>query len=177
MKNIYWVVTCLIALPLAAYQTGPSNRANFEAAAQTQPAAEPVPQEGYRSFSNYNNRFGQGVKTSGVQTSVAGSSVTDLAAQRPKVGKKAAAALAPAKGGKPAAGTAPSAPAAAAMPAGGDPAAMLQQVQGMMQNMQAMQGAAAAGQAPAAMPAMPDMSALMNSVANPAGTSTTPAKK
>lgn len=190
--KIYSIILGLVccALPTMAYQAGPTNRANFGASAQ-QPAEQQ--QAGYRSFSNYNNRFGQGVQTSTVQTSVAGSSVKDFSEgkQEKVVGKQAAASAATSKnsGGKPApnANAQPQAPAspAAQMPANADPAAMLQQVQGMMQSMNALtggapaQGAQNAAAAPAAMPnipGMPDMSALMGGAA-PAATPAAPAKK
>lgn len=189
--KIYSIVLGLVccALPTMAYQVGPANRANFGASAQ-QPAEQQ--QAGYRSFSNYNNRFGQGVQTSTVQTSVAGSSVKDFSEgkQEKPVGKQAATSAATSKnlGGKPAPNAnVQQAPASSApqMPANADPAAMLQQMQGMMQNMNALtggapaQGAQNATAAPAAMPnipGMPDMSALMGGAA-PAATPATPAKK
>ncbi len=183
MKYLLCALSLCIFFPVAAYQVGPTNRANFDAATQSQ--GQPS-QGGYRAFSNSNNRFGQGVQTSTVQTSVAGSSVTDFSTgKQPTVGKKSATP--PAKGNKPSSVTpAAAAPtssvqaASAAMPANADPATMMQQVQGMMQNMQALTGGAspATGQAGApAMPAMPDISALMNGMMNPAAATTTPVKK
>ena len=181
MKNLLFVFAVLVvALPVAAYQAGQQNRTNFGAGQQ----AAAGQQQQFRSFSNYNNRsWGQGVQTQGVQTQVAGSSVTDFgknAAQK-TVGKKQAVAPKPAAGQKPA--TQP----AAGQATNADPAAMMQQVQGMMSAMGNMAGTAQpgaagqAGQMPAMPAGMPDMSALMggampavNPTANPAGA---PAKK
>ena len=184
MKTLLCVLTFLIALPVAAYQAGPQNRTNF-GAGQGQPG-----QQNYRSFSNYNNRsWGQGVQTRGVQTEVAGSSVTDFEKETPKkfVGKAPAAAPKQGRQSQPAAtpvAPAQASTAPAAMPANVDPAAMMQQVQGMMNAMGNMTGGAPAGKAGQApqqagqgMPAgMPDLSALMGG-AMPAAPAATPAKK
>lgn len=181
MKYILFTLSFLVTVPACAYQAGPANRANFGSSPQTQQ------QTGYRSFSNYNSRWNQGVPNQPVQTSLAGSSVKefDAPAKQP-VGKQAVSQPA-AKGGSSVAAAAPAAAptqassAPVAMPANMDPSAMMQQVQGMMQSMQSMPGGtpAAGGQAgAAAMPAMPDMSALMNGMMNPgAAPAATPAKK
>lgn len=172
MKPVVFLVAFLMtAFPLAAYQVGKVNRTNFGQGPQ-----QPATQQQYRAFSNYNNRsWGQGV-----QTQVAGSSVTEFeapaksakpaqavskkqVAQAPEA--KPGAAVSPAQVPAPASPTQPSsAPAAqTAMPA--DAAAMIQQVQGLVGAMapQAGQVPAAGGkpgnQAGAA--AMPDISALM----------------
>lgn len=187
MKCLFFVLSLFLVLPAAAYQTGPANRANFGSSPQTQQ------QTGYRSFSNYNSRWNQGVPTQPVQTSLAGSSVKDFSANtQPMVGKQSATP--PTKGGKPtsvppaAAAPTQASSATAAMPANVDPSAMMQQVQGMMQSMQSLTGGApaAGGQAAAsatggqmpAMPAMPDMSSLMNGMMNPgAAPAAAPAQK
>jgi len=183
MKPYFLIVAIGVAMPVAAYETGPVNRANFGSAQQPV-----VQQNGYRSFSNYNSRgWNQGVQTKPVQTSLAGSSVTEFdsaSANRPAVGKQAAASPKQAKPATTVAAT-PTQPSSttAAMPANMDPSAMMQQVQGMMQNMQAATGAMS-GAAPStggqaggmpAIPGMPDMSALMGgAMATPPAT---PAKK
>ncbi len=175
MKMLLCVLTFLVALPCAAYQAGPQNRTNFGGAQATQAG-----QGQFRSFSNYNNRsWGQGV-----QTQVAGSSAVDFEKDTPKkpVGKAQAPAPKAAPAAKPVVPAQPTAPAAAQMPANVDPAAMLQQVQGMMNAMSGMTGGAQAGQPGAQgqagqMPAgMPDISALMGG-AMPAVPAATPAKK
>ncbi len=169
MKNFTFLLVFLIAVPACAYQAGQQNRTNF-GAGQQQPA-----QQQYRSFSNYNNRnWGQGVQTQGVQTEVAGKSAKEL---KP-VGKQAAVVAPQAKPAKPSAPAAAQASTApAAMPANVDPAAMMQQVQGMVNAMGNMTGGAQGQQAgAAAMPAgMPDLSALMGG-AMPVAPAT-PAKK
>ncbi len=189
MKKILLLGTLFCtAFCAEAYQTGPANRANF--GDSTQQPAQSVPQNGYRSFSNYNNRnWGQGVQTQTVETSLAGSSAKEFEAPAKKApaGKQAAQ---PAQAAKPMAKPAqaqPSTPAASAPT--GDPVAILQQVQGMMQNMQSMTGGTpatgqpAAGQASSAStgtPAgMPDISALMGGMmpAAPSAAPATPAKK
>ncbi len=193
MKRYIFLIVLFVAVPLAAYQAGPAGRANFGSNASQQPA-----QNGYRTFTNYNNRnWNQGVQTKPVQTNVAGTSATEFEAVEKKqpVGKQTVAA--PKSTGKPVATPPTTAtpaaqqPAAATgMPANADPTAMLQQAQAMMQNMpniQNMMGTPAPGQ-PAAtgqanavptMPAgMPDLSALMGGAmpTTPAPTST-PVKK
>ena len=166
MKNILFVLALGVALPAAAYQTGPANRANFDSAQQS----TATQQTGYRSFSNYNNRYGQGVQTSTVQTSVAGSSAKEFEtpAKKTIVGKQAAQIP---QAAKPAAPTKPST-GTVATAADADATAVLQQVQGMMKDMQSLTGAA--GNQPAAgganLPAMPDMSSLMNGMMNPGAT-------
>lgn len=174
MKKLFFVLALGLALPAAAYQTGPANRANFESAQQS----TATQQTGYRSFSNYNNRYGQGVQTNTVQTSVAGSSAKEFKAPAKKtvVGKQAAQAPAAAK---PTAPTKPST-GTAATAAGTDPTAVLQQVQGMMKDMQSLTGAATGNQpaaAGASLPAMPDMSSLMNGMMNPGATPAATPKK
>lgn len=165
MKVYFSLFAICLALPLAAYQTGPSGRANFGPAQQSTNAA---------------NRWSQGVQTKPVQTSLAGSSATEFKA--PVVGKRAVQAPKPAN--KPA--TKPTQPSSTtvAMPANADPAAMMQQVQGMMQNMQAITGGTPGAQPPVTgqqgattnIPGMPDMSALMGG-ALPAAPAVAPAKK
>ncbi len=176
MKNFTFLLVFLMAVPASAYQAGQANRTNF-GAGQQQPA-----QQQYRSFSNYNNRnWGQGVQTQGVQTEIAGKSVKEL---KPTVGKQQAVAVPAAKPAKPAAVPTPTQASTvpAGMPANVDPAAMMQQVQGMMNAMGNMSGGAAqqgkAGQNVATPTAMPDISALMGGAmpAVPANTAT-PAKK
>ena len=181
MKTVLVVFSFLgVALTAAAYQAGPQNRTNFGGAQATQAG-----QGQYRSFSNYNNRsWGQGVQTQTVQTQVAGSSAVDFEKDTPQkpVGKAQAPAPKAAPAVKPVVPAQPTAPAAAQMPANADPAAMLQQVQGMMNAMSGMTGGAQAGQPGAQgqagqMPAgMPDISALMGG-AMPAVPAATPAKK
>lgn len=182
MKNLLFLLTFLIAFPACAYQAGQQNRTNF-GTAQEQPV-----QQQYRSFSNYNNRsWGQGVQTQTVQTQTAGSSAVDFEKNTPQktVGKSQAAAAKQVRQTQQAApvpAAAQASTAAAAMPANMDPAAMMQQVQGMMNAMGNMAGGAQPGQqagqnAAAAMPAgMPDISALMGG-AMPAASAATPAKK
>ena len=164
MKVYFSLFVICLALPLAAYQTGPSSRANFGSAQQS---------------TNSANRWNQGVQTKPVQTSLAGSSATEFKA--PVVGKRAAQTPKPTKPvAKP---TRPSS-TTVAMPANADPAAMMQQVQGMMQNMQAITGGAPGAQPPATagqqgaanIPGMPDMSALMGGTL-PAAPAAVPAKK
>lgn len=162
---------CVALVPARAYQAGAANRTNFGSAQKAQP------QQQFRSFSNYNNRnWGQGVQTQTVQTEVAGTSAVDFDKNTPKelVSKTQAAAA------KPAApqATAPTATApqpAANVPANVDPAAMMQQVQGMMSAMGNMTGGNAQPNAKAAA-AMPDISALMGG-AMPAAPAKAPAKK
>lgn len=172
MKNSIFLLTFLIAVPACAYQAGQQNRTNFGSSQQEQPNQQ------YRSFSNYNNRnWGQGVQTQGVQTEVAGKSAKEL---KPTVGKQQAAPATVAKPVKPATPTpAQASSAPVAMPANMDPAAMMQQVQGMMNAMGNMSGGAVqpgkAGQNATA-PVMPDMSALMGG-AMPTAPATAPAKK
>lgn len=192
MKKISLLsVLFFMALGAAAYEVGPANRANFGAAQQSSQQAQ---QNGYRSFSNYNNRtWGQGVQTQTVQTSVAGSTVKEFEAptKSAPVGKKSAQPAQAAKPtAKPAAAQSAASTTTATAPAS-DPAAMLQQVQGMMQNMQSLTGGTSQGaQQPSAtgqmgtpstgMPAgMPDISALMGGMmpAAPAATPATSPKK
>jgi len=182
MKQLLCVLSVLmLALPGAAYQTGPQNRTNFGGAQAAQAG-----QGQYRSFSNYNHRsWGQGVQTHGVQTQVAGSSATDFEKKKP-VGKAQASAPKPAKPVQPAVPTAqPGASGQPAQPQGADPAALMQQVQTMMSTMggQTAQPGAQAGQ-PGAQgqpgAALPDISALMGGAmpAVPAANPTaTPVKK
>ena len=180
MKNILLVFSFLgIALTADAYQAGSQNRTNFGSNQSAQTG-----QQNYRSFSSYKQRnWSQGVQTQRVQTETAGKSAVDFEkkAQKP-VGKTQAVAP---KEAKPAAQAVPTQPssAAVAMPANADPAAMMQQVQSMMNAMGNMGGAqpgqAQAGQNAAAMPAgMPDISALMGgSLPKPLAPAATPAKK
>ncbi len=175
MKPFFVVSMIFCSVAAFAYQTGPANRTNFGPGQQQG-------QQQYRSFSNYNNRsWGQGVQTRGVQTHVAGTEVTDFESpakpkKAPTVGKTAVAAPAAQKNTTPAAAApAPTQPstAPAAMPA--EAAAMMQQVQGMM-NMMGGQGQGKPGQ-PAAVPTgMPDMSALMGGMM-PGAQPQAPAKK
>lgn len=163
--GIFMLVSCL-SVSLHAYQTkGGGNRANFNGATQGQSVGQEP-----RAFSNYQNRgWGQGVQTQAVQTNVAGSSVADF--EKKPLGKtQAAAQVAP----KPAAsapqqtsGVAvqPSTATAAQVPGAADAAAMMQQVQGMMNSM--------GGNLPTGN-GMPDLSALMGGAAAPASA---PAKK
>lgn len=163
-----------VALGAYAYQTGVPNRANF--ASGQQPASQK--NDNYRAFSNYNNRgWGQGVQTQPVRTEVAGTSAVDFDKNTPQklVSKTqattpaASAASAATKSAvataKPAAAPAtaqqPTQEAAAAAAANNvDPAAMMQQMQGMVSAMSSMTGAGGAnGQAAATN--MPDISALM----------------
>ena len=177
MKNFLFLLAFLIVLPAGAYQAGQSNRTNF-GAGQQQPA-----QPQYRSFSNYNNRsWGQRVQTQTVQTEVAGTSAVDFDKNTPKqlVSKTQAAAPKQVRQTQqqPAPAPVQASSAAAAMPADVNPAAMMQQVQGMMNSMSNMPGAKPgqqAGQAPAMPAGMPDISALMGG-AVPA-TPAAPAKK
>ncbi len=192
MKRYIFLIVLFVAVPLAAYQAGPAGRANFGSNASQQPA-----QNGYRTFTNYNNRnWNQGVQTQPVQTSVAGSSVKELEAlpKTAPAGKQAAPT-------KPSTGAASSAIKVNPVQCEGgkckgditfsknsDPAAVMQQVQDMAQTMKALTGQASqgapsapAGQANAVptMPAgMPDLSALMGGAmpTTPAPTST-PVKK
>ena len=196
MKKYLFLIVLFAAIPLAAYEAGPSGRANFGSSAQQQPAAQ-----GYRSFTNSNNQWRQGVKTKPVQTSMAGSSATEFEAvgKKAPISKKVVVVSTPGAN-KPAVSTQPSSGTAAA-PADANPTAMLQQVQGMMQGMQGMQdmmqgmqqmqgmmqgmqsmmgntatGQPAAGQnAMPSIPGMPDMSALMGGMM-PAAPSTAPKK-
>ncbi len=149
------LVGMLCGLPAGAYQAGQQNRTNFNNTQRQQ--------GGYRSFSNYNNRtWGQGVQTQGVQTQTV---QTELATQKqsPAVGKKQVAATPDKPAAQPVAPTQASSGAASqtvvpAQAAGQPPAeaaAMMQQVQGMMNMVNSMTGQTG-------MPAgMPDMSALM----------------
>lgn len=181
MKTVLVVLTFLgAALTAAAYQAGPQNRTNFGANQATQAG-----QQNYRSFSNYNRNWSQGVQTQRVQTETAGKSAVDFEKKaQQSVGKTQAVAPKAAKPAPQAVPTQPSS-ATAAMPANADPAAMMQQVQGMMNAMggaQAVPGApgqAQAGQNAAAMPAgMPDLSALMGgAMPTPLAPAATPAKK
>ncbi len=181
MMKIYltFLIAVCAALPAAAYQAGPQGRPNFGSNQQ-----QPAQPANARAFTNYSNRgWNQGVQTQGVETSVAGETVIDFTKkpETPSVSKKAAAEPKPAK---PATGTNASAKPTdasatpAAMPANVDPAAMMQQVQGMMQMMNQAGGQQpAAGGKPAgapAIPGMPDLSNLMGGAAAPA---TSPAKK
>ncbi len=160
MKYISFLGLLLVAVCAAAYQAGPANRANFDAAKPTEQAGV-QPSNQHRAFSNYNNRnWSKGVQTQAVQTEVAGTSAVDFDKNTPQklVGKVQSAqpAAKPAKqqpAQTPTAGQAPTAtPQAAGVPANVDPAAMMQQVQGMVNAM------GSNGQAPAG---MPDISALM----------------
>lgn len=164
MKNFAFLFAFFIVFPAYAYQAGQTNRTNFGA---TQPQA--TPSNNYRAFSNYNNRsWSQGVQTQTVQTEVAGTSVVDFDKNTPQklVTKTQAAPQPPAaKTGQPQP-NATSAANPAQAPANMDPAAMMQQVQGMMNAMGNMTGStqpAPSGQQVATqMPAgMPDISALM----------------
>ena len=174
MRNFIFLFVFLITVPACAYQAGQQNRTNF-GAGQPQVASQQ-----YRSFSNYNNRsWGQGVQTQTVQTEVAGSSAKEL---KPTVGKQQAV-VTPVKPAKPATPvpTQPST-AAAGMPTNMDPAAMMQQVQGMMSAMGNMAGATQQNQQPTGqagtMPAgMPDISALMGGAMPTVPATTVPAKK
>lgn len=192
MKNYIFLIVLFAAMPLAAYQAGPAGRANFGSNASQQPA-----QNGYRTFTNYNNRnWNQGVQTRPVQTSVAGSSVKEL-----ETLPKAAPVSKQAAPTKPSTGTPSSAIKVNPVQCEGgkckgditfsknsDPAAVMQQVQDMAQTMKALTGNASAGGQPAAngqanavptMPAgMPDLSALMGGAmpTTPASTAT-PVKK
>ena len=171
------LVFLILVLPVSAYQAGQSNRTNFNVGPSAQPQAA---QGQYRSFSNYNNNrgWGQGVQTQTVQTQVAGKEAKEL---QPVVGKQIAGGTT-AKSAKPA--TAPAAPTSAtgsAPTTNMDPAALMQQVQGMMNSMGGNMAGGAAPQGKAgqnvAMPAgMPDLSALMGG-AMPAVPAATPAKK
>ena len=167
---------CVALVPARAYQAGAANRTNFGSAPKEQP------QQNFRAFSNYNNRnWGQGVQTQTVQTEVAGTSAVDFDKNTPKelVSKTQAAAAKPAKAPQATAPTATAPQPAANVPANVDPAAMMQQVQGMMSAMGNMTGgnAQSNAQAAAAMPAgMPDISALMGG-AMPAAPAKAPAKK
>ena len=167
--KFYFVLVSVFcaALPLAAYQAGQANRTNF---GQAQPS-----QQGYRSFSNYNNNrpWSEGVQTEVVQThnvqiSLVGND-TPAKPEAPKAApvakKQAAAAAAQPKPAAPTqASTAPAAQAVTApqpAQAPADAAAMMQQVQGMMNMVNNMTGQSG-------MPAgMPDMSALMGGAAAP----------
>lgn len=160
MKYISFLGLLLAAVCAAAYQAGPQNRANFDAAKPTE-QAHAQPSNQHRAFSNYNNRnWSKGVQTQAVQTEVAGTSAVDFDKNTPQklVGKVQSAAQPAAKPTKPqpaqapSAGQAPATPQAAGVPANVDPAAMMQQVQGMV-NAMGSNGQAAAG--------MPDISALM----------------
>ncbi len=185
---LFITAVLLLAFPAGAYQAGQANRTNFGSGPQL-PA-----QQQFRSFSNYNNRsWGQGVQTRGVQTQTAGREVAEFeapAASKPAAQPAAKKAASPAnepKPATPAVTTQPSTAPAAAAQAGQMPpeaAAMMQQVQGLM-NMMNGGGAPAgqanpaqAGQAAPAMPAgMPDMSALMGGMLPSAQPAAAPAKK
>lgn len=185
MKKYFSLAVLFVAVPLVAYEVGPSNRANFGSAAQQQPM------KGYRTFTNSNNQWRQGVQTKPVQTSMAGSSVKELDAAPAKqnpIGKQAAPTQS-------STGTASSAikvnpvqceggkcNGAIQFSENSDPAAVMQQVQNMAQTMQALTGGVLQGaQQPAAgqtggMPAgMPDISALMGGMM-PAVPATAPKK-
>ena len=181
MKYISFLGLLLVAVCAEAYQVGPQNRANFDTAKPTE-QAHAQPSNQHRAFSNYNNRnWSKGVQTQAVQTEVAGTSAVDFDKNTPQklVGKVQSAQPA-AKPAKPQSAQAPSAgqqpaatpQAAAGMPANVDPAAMMQQVQGMVNAM------GSNGQAPAG---MPDISALMGgampTVPAAGQTPATPAKK
>lgn len=177
MRFCAFVFVFLAVAPgVAAYQASTPNRTNF--ATGQQPATPK--NDNYRAFSNYNNRsWGQGVQTQAVQTEVAGRSAVDFDKNTPQklISKTQSATPAasatpakPAATSKPAASTQPPAQATAA--ANVDPAAMMQQMQGMMNAMSSMTGGNAAnGQAAAG---MPDISALMGNTAAPTAA---PAKK
>ena len=176
MKNIFFAFCFLVALPTLAYQTGPSNRVNFGSSPQAQQ------QTGYRSFSNYNSRWNQGVPTKPVQTSLAGSEVKEFATPSKQTVGKQMIVQPSAKGSKSTVSAVGVAPTQASsptveVPTNMDPAAMMQQVQGMMQNMQSMTGSAAGQAGAPAMPAMPDMSSLMNMMNPGAVPTTAPVKK
>ena len=181
MKTVLVALTFLgAALTAAAYQAGPQNRTNF-GASQQQPAQ--AGRQNYRSFSNYNRNWGQGVQTQRVQTEVAGKSATDFENKQKTVGKTQAVAPKAAKSAPQAVPTPPSS-APAAMPANMDPSAMMQQVQGMMNAMGNMGGAqptqpGAAGQAQTSQnAAVPDISALMGgALPTPLAPAAAPAKK
>ena len=190
MEKYLFLIVLFGAVPLSAYQAGPANRANFGASVNQQPANQS--NGGYRSFTNANNRWRQGVQTQPVQTSVAGSVATEFepVEKKDSVAKKTAASESTTnKSGVPTAAAQPS-NSVATPAASADPTAMLQQVQGMMQGMQGMmngmEGAATNGQQPAAatgqnaasaMPTgMPDISALMGGMM-PTAPAITPAKK
>ena len=185
MKKYTFLAVLLIAFEAGAYQAGTANRTNF-GPGQAQSGQQ------YRSFSNYNNRsWGQGVQTRGVQTQVAGTEVADFEApakpkatpaanavkkqvgEEPKAHKPTAAAANQAQ-----AATAPAAQQNAMPP---EAAAMMQQVQGLMNSMGGAmaqpqgQTPAQAGQSAQAA-AMPDISALMGGMM-PAQPQATPAKK
>lgn len=191
MKKYLFLGMLWVCFPVAAYQVGPTSRANF--GTESAPAE---PQNTYRSFTNSNNRnWGQGVQTKPVQTSLAGSTATEFEApqlnEKKTSGKHAAKAVPPSN---PATMSAqplmepvqqPPANAANGMPAA-DPTAMLQQVQGMMQGISGMVGENSNGQQPAAagsqnaVPGMPNMSALMGGMMPTmpsAAPSATPTKK
>lgn len=164
--GIFMLVSCL-SVSLHAYQTkGGGNRANFNGATQGQSVGQEP-----RAFSNYQNRgWGQGVQTQAVQTSVAGSSVADF--EKKPLGKTQVTTQATAP--KPVASTPQQATGvavqsstatAAQVPGAADAAAMMQQVQGMMNSM--------GGNLPTGN-GMPDLSALMGGAAAPASA---PAKK
>ena len=179
MKTVLVALTFLgAALTAAAYQAGPQNRTNF-GASQQQPAL--AGQQNYRSFSNYNRNWGQGVQTQRVQTEVAGKSATDFENKKKTVGKTQAVAPKAAKPAPQAVPTQPSS-APAGMPANMDPSAMMQQVQSMMNAMGNMGGTqpgqpGASGQVPAGQNAeVPDISALMGG-AMPTAPAAAPAKK
>lgn len=174
-----WLLLIFVAVSVHAYQAGQVNRTNFTGNQQPQNAQS----NNFRAFSNYNKRnWSRGVQTQTVQTEVAGTSSVDFDKNTPqKLVAKTQAASSSANP-KPAK---PQAPAAAQpqqkpnTPANMDPAAMMQQVQGMMNAMGgsgAKPGQSSAGQNNASSPAaMPDISALMGG-AMPVAPAT-PAKK
>ncbi|MBP5429563.1 MAG: hypothetical protein J6Y25_01555 [Elusimicrobiaceae bacterium] len=167
-----FLLIAVMALPAAAYQAGPQGRPNFGSNQQ-----QPAQPANARAFTNYSNRgWNQGVQTQGVETSVAGETVIDFTKkpETPSVSKKAAAEPKPAK---PAVAPKPSTQQTpAAMPANADPAAMMQQVQGMMQMMNQAGGQPAGGN-PAGMPAIPGMPDLSNLMGGAAAPAAAPAKK
>jgi len=189
MKKILWLVLLAAAVEGAAYQTGSVSRPNFSASpanAEEEKAEQPsVPGQKKvqtRSFTSYGARQGntwrQGVQTKTVQTKTAGTVQEKEEKQAPAAAALKGSVSASSKT-KPAASAAPAQPApAAAAPAaaaGADPAAVMQQLQGL-QNMMGAFGGNPGAAAPkdtkggkpentgaAAMPAgMPDISSLMN---------------
>ena len=173
MKTILIIVLTMLALPVAAYQTAGSSRANFGSQRGEENASDEQQAGKTRSFTSYGSRTGawsKGVQTRTVETkSVQTHSVQTQTAARPAAQKstdKNAGAKAP-QATKAAVPSAPAKPATtgkpvdkAAQQAATDPAAAMQQLQGLQSMMGALGGSGEG---------MPDLSAIMNSAAGAQG--------
>ena len=157
--SVFFVLMASLAVPVFSYQTGPASSAKFG-------SGQKAGQNNYRTFSNYNDRVQtRGVQTDTVSTQLAGSEAKDLAAEKNRISKKAAAPAAqPQAQAKPAAAKPQQPTAAAANAPDVNPAQIMQQVQGMVDSVGSLSGALQQqGQKGAnPMAGMPDISALMN---------------